>query len=82
MTNFDDLPLEERIKTINEIAIKLSEVAKPVVEHLVKVFLDFGRAVSLAVGEISAEDFRRMCMLEIKKERHRKCYNRMMARRK
>ncbi len=82
MTNFDDLPLEEKIKTINEFARKLAEAAKPVVEHLVKVFRDLGRAASLAIGEISAEEFKRMYMSEIKKERHRKRYNRMMARRK
>lgn len=82
MTNFDDLPLEEKIKTINEIAMKLSEAAKPVVEHLVKVFRDFSRAVSLAVGAITADEFTQIYLREAKKERHRKRYNRMMARRK
>jgi hypothetical protein len=82
MTNFDDLPLKEKIKTFNEIGVKLAEAVKPVVERLAKVFRDFGRAVSLAVGEISAEDFERMYMLEAKKERRRKRYYRMMARRK
>lgn len=82
MTNFDDLTLEEKIKTINEFGAKLAEAAKPAVEHLVKVFRYFGRAVSLAIGEISAEEFTRIYLREAKKERHRKRYNRMMARRK
>jgi hypothetical protein len=82
MKNFDDLPLEGKIKTINELGVKLAEAAKPVVEHLVKVFQDFGRAVSLAVGKISPDEFIQIYLREAKKERHRKRYNRMMARRK
>jgi len=82
MTNFDDLPLEEKIKMFNEFGYKLAEAAKPVVEHLVKVFRDFGMAVSLAVGKISADEFTQIYLREAKKERHRKRYNRMMARRK
>ena len=82
MANFDDLPLEEKIKTINEFAVKLAESAKPVVEHLVKIFRDIGMAASLAVGKISAEEFTQIYLHEAKKERHRKRYRRMMARRK
>ena len=82
MENFNNLPIEEKVKRINEFGEKLAEALKPVVDHMVKVFRDFGRAVSLAVGAISAEDFKRMYMSEIKKERHRKAYYRMMRRRK
>jgi hypothetical protein len=81
-TNFDELSLEEKIKMINELGGKLAEAAKPIVEHLEKVFLDFGRAMSLAVGKIPPDEFTRIYLREAKKERHRKRYYRMMARRK
>jgi hypothetical protein len=85
MTNFDELPLEEKIKMINELGVKLGEAAMPIVKHLEKVFLDFGRAMSLVVGEIEKnlpDEFIRIYLREAKKERHRKRYNRMMARHK
>lgn len=81
MTNFDDLPFEEKIKIINETAEKFAEAAKPVVERLIKVFQEFSRAVAKSANSILTDDFRRLYMAEIKKERHRRSYKRMIARR-
>lgn len=82
MTDFDELPLEERIKTINLFAERFTEAAKPAIERLAKAFEEFGKAVTLAANSVLTDEFTRKYMADIKKENRRRRYNRMMARRK
>jgi hypothetical protein len=82
MKNYDDLSLEEKIKTINENAEKIVEAMKPVFESLIKALEKFSKAAAFAGYSVMTDDFKRMYMYEMKKERHLKRYNRMMARRK
>lgn len=78
METFDNLSLEEKIKTVNEFAGKFAEAAKPVIESYIKMMHELSKAAALAVYGV--ENFQRRYMAEVKKERHRKRYYRMMAR--
>jgi hypothetical protein len=81
-TNFDNLPIEEKMKILNESVARFAEAAKPVIERLVKVFQELSKSVAHITDDVFTDKFKDKLMREIKKERHRKKYQRMVARRK
>jgi uncharacterized protein with PhoU and TrkA domain len=80
--NFDDLLIEEKIKVINESAARFAEAMQPIVARMVKAFQELSKAAAHIADSVFTDEFKNKYMRELKKERHRKSYQRMVARRK
>jgi hypothetical protein len=74
--------VENIVQDIVKAASKLGEIMAPTAEQSLRLSLELSKLAKKVIDIVFTEEFLQGLVSEAKKQRHRKAYYRMMARRK